>query len=100
VYAHERSNIYGDILNSVHSIIFFGTPHQGSGAATLGTFLTRLSRGLGIHSANVLAELETWSNPLVELTTSFAQLAPKYEITTFFEEQDTHGLRVSGILDL
>jgi len=100
VYAHARSNIYGDILNAVHSIVFFGTPHQGSGAATLGTFLTRLSRGLGIHSANVLTELETWSSPLVELTTSFAQLAPKYEITTFFEEQDTHGVRVSSMLDV
>lgn len=39
-------------------------------------------------------ELETWSLPLVDLTTSFSQLAPDFAITSFFETADTYGVRV------
>lgn len=34
------------------------------------------------------------SIPLVELTTNFSELAPNFAITTFYEEQDTYGVRV------
>jgi hypothetical protein len=42
----------------------------------------------------VTEELQRWSDPLVELTTTFSEIAPNYQITTFFEQQLTHGVMV------
>lgn len=62
--------------------------------ATWTTFLTKLSTGLVIASSKAVQELQTWSTPLVELTTAFSEIAPKFEITTFFEQKKTHGVLV------
>lgn len=43
-------------------------------------------------------ELQRWSDPLVDLATTFSDIAPKFQITTFFEKQLTHGVMVS-VLD-
>lgn len=56
--------------------------------------LSKLTTALRIRSSNVLTELQTWSIPLVDLTTKFSQLAPDFAITTFFETADTYGVRV------
>jgi hypothetical protein len=87
--------MYGDILDSVRSLVFFGTPHQGSDGAVWLKFIGGLSSGLHLWTTTkVVEELKTWSIPLVELTTNFSELAPNFAITTFYEEQDTYGVRV------
>lgn len=94
MHAKARSDQYGDILEATKAIVFFGTPHQGSDTATWMTYLCAISRGLGVKSAKVTHELERWSDPLVELTTNFSELAPRFLISTFFEEQKTNGVLV------
>jgi hypothetical protein len=93
-YAHARTAHYGEILQSTKCIFFFGTPHQGSDAAVWATLLTKLTAALCVRSSNVINRLETWSLPLVNLTTRFSQLAPNFAITAFFETADMHGVRV------
>jgi hypothetical protein len=86
--------LYGDILSSTKAILFFGTPHQGADSAVWAAYLGNLARGLGFRTAEVTQELQRWSNPLVELTTSFSGLAQKFFISTFFQLWDTCGIKV------
>lgn len=93
-HAHERSGQFGDILNSTKAIVFFGTPHQGSDIAGWGSFLGGLGSVIGIRDSNLVRELQTWSSPLLELSTVFADLAPRFQLTSFFEENKTNGVMV------
>ena len=95
VSANNQQLHYGDILNSTRCLVFFGTPHEGVDAAIWAGYLGKLVRGLGIESTGVMQELKRWSNPLVELKTSFAQLAPRFLIRTFFETHSLHNVLVS-----
>jgi hypothetical protein len=74
--------------------VFFGTPHQGADSAVWATYLGKIGRSIGLRSTQVTEELQRWSDPLVELTTTFSEIAPNYQITTFFEQQLTHGVMV------
>lgn len=93
-YAHARSSLFGDILRCTKTIFFFGTPHQGSDSANWVTFFGKLTQGLRLKASEVTTELNTWSNPLVDLTARFSEIAPDIAITTFFETADIHGVRV------
>jgi hypothetical protein len=94
VYAQAKPHLYHDILASVKSIIFFGTPHQGADVAIWAGYLSHISSAIGIKRANVTKELQTWSKPLVELTTMFSEQLPDLLITTFFETRPTYGVIV------
>jgi len=87
--------LYGDIYDSVRSIFFFGTPHQGAEAAIWATYLGHISKAVGIRRANVTKELQTWSVPLTELTVLFSEQIPDLLITSFFETQPVYGVVVS-----
>ena len=76
------------------SIFFFGTPHQGADVAIWAGYLSHISSAVGIRRANVTKELQTWSKPLVELTTLFSEQIPDLFITTFFETQPVYGVIV------
>ncbi|KAF4627331.1 hypothetical protein G7Y89_g10820 [Cudoniella acicularis] len=94
VGANNQQGLYGNILNSTRCLVFFGTPHQGADAAVWATYLGNLAKGLGIRSTEVARELQRWSNPLVELRVSFAQLAPKFLIRTFFETRKVYNVLI------
>jgi len=94
VYAKARQFLYQDIFESVKSIIFFGTPHEGANVAIWATYLGHISKAVGIRHANVTKELQTWSNTLTELTTLFSEQIPDLLITTFFETQPAYGVIV------
>ncbi|TVY81035.1 Protein SERAC1, partial [Lachnellula suecica] len=98
VGANNQQGLYGDILKSTRCLVFFGTPHQGADAAVWGTYLGNLAKGLGIRNAEVTRELQRWSNPLVELRVSFAQLAPRFLIRTFFETKKKYNVLVWTLL--
>ncbi|GKZ81458.1 hypothetical protein AnigIFM56816_005979 [Aspergillus niger] len=85
---------FGDLIESIKSLIFFGTPHQGADIATWVTFLTNVSRAIGIKSSDVLQELQRWSNSLLDLNRLFSQQIADLKVTTFFELEDTYGVRV------
>ncbi|KAI9782759.1 MAG: hypothetical protein M1816_001711 [Peltula sp. TS41687] len=93
-HAHSRTTLFGNILDSTKAILFFGTPHQGADVAAWTGFLDKLTTILGIKSTEVTKELKTWSTPLLELSTEFSELAPRFNLTTFFEQRSYHGVTV------
>ena len=88
-------HLYGELFNSVKSIAFFGTPHQGADAATWSTYLSHVSKAVGIRSTTVTKELQRWSSKLTELTVLFSEQVPELLITTFYETRPTYGVIVS-----
>lgn len=97
-YAHARFSQYHVILDSTKAIVFFGTPHQGSDAATWASFLGSVGKAVRVRNTDVVEELRRWSSPLVELTTTFSELAPKFLTSTYFETKATNGVVVSSNL--
>ncbi|KAK8189294.1 uncharacterized protein BKA78DRAFT_319145 [Phyllosticta capitalensis] len=93
-HAHERYSVFGDILDSTNAIIFFGTPHQGSDLAKWASILNGLGKAFRVRNSAVVEELKRWSNPLNELTTTFSELAERFQITTYFETKPTNGILV------
>ena len=99
-YSNRRGSLFESIRDCTKAIIFFGTPHQGADVADWANYLGKFGRAIGLRSAQVTEELQRWSNPLVELTTTFSGIAHKFEITTFFEKRATHGILVRVLTTL
>jgi hypothetical protein len=97
-HAHARDNQYGDILRSTRSLVFFGTPHQGSDTAVWASYLGVVGKGLGIRDTTVTKDLQRWSKPLLELTRLFAGRATKWPITSFYENEKFYGVVVLILL--
>ena len=86
-----------DVGRSCHAIIFFGTPHRGSGAAELGMVVANVIGALPGGPAmfkGILRSLEPDSEKLVSITTDFNDImeenvpAPdKIQIYSFQEGQ-------------
>ena len=85
-------------MESTKAILFFGTPHQGADVAAWMGVLERLTAILGTRLAEVIKDLQTWSTPLLEFTTGFSELAPKFNIKTFFEQRSDHGVTIKPSL--
>jgi hypothetical protein len=85
---------YSEIIESTKALVFFGTPHQGADVATWSTYLTNVSKAIGIQSSTVLKELKRWSTTLLELNRLFSEQISELMVTTFFELEDTYGVRV------
>jgi hypothetical protein len=94
VYGKMKPTLYSDLISSVRSLVFFGTPHQGADIATWGTFLSHVSTAFRVRSTQALEELGKWSPTLLQLNTLFAEQAADQNVTTFFERQKTYGVMV------
>jgi hypothetical protein len=87
IMAHERESLYNDIKISTKSVIFLGTPHGGSGVASL----TRVLRDIfnictgGSVRADLLQNLETKSADLMELAEQFVERGHQLKIVTVYE---------------
>ena len=92
--------MYGDILRSTQSIVFFGTPHQGSDVAVWAGYLEAIGKPIGARDTVVSKELQRWSKPLVEQTTLFSEIAPNFAITTFYESLPFYGVIVRILIIL
>lgn len=97
-YAHARYGLYGSILDSTKAVVFFGTPHQGADTAVWATFLGNVGKAVRLRNTEVVEELKRWSNPLVDLTRTFSELAPRFSVSTYFEKKTTNGILVSLLL--
>ncbi|KAI0805388.1 ribonuclease-like protein p/mrp subunit [Xylaria sp. FL0064] len=98
VYSASRTGNHINHLRSIYistyGILFFGTPHQGSGAANLATFAQRiidvlLPSKLVDSQAQLLDALKEGSEVLQEITDNFAPLMRDLRIYFFWEQEKT-----------
>ncbi|KAI1751951.1 ribonuclease-like protein p/mrp subunit [Xylaria castorea] len=98
VYSASRTSRHINHLHSIYvstyGILFFGTPHQGSGTANLATFAQRiidvlLPSKLVDTQAQLLDALKEGSEVLQEITDNFAPLMKDLRIYFFWEQEKT-----------
>ncbi|KAI0437710.1 ribonuclease-like protein p/mrp subunit [Xylaria telfairii] len=98
VYSASRTGRHISHLHSIYvstyGILFFGTPHQGSGTANIATFAQRiidvlLPSKLVDTQAQLLDALKEGSEVLQETTDNFAPLMKDLRIYFFWEQEKT-----------
>ncbi|KAJ7290249.1 Alpha/Beta hydrolase protein [Mycena rebaudengoi] len=83
---------YKDVLESIHAVMFFGTPHQGGNGVGTGEFLANLLRAVNLDArSDLIRELNPNSLFLFDLTGDFRQVIENLGtvIYTFFEGKET-----------
>ncbi|KAM0796954.1 hypothetical protein BDR22DRAFT_892704 [Usnea florida] len=85
VWAHREPR-YRAIKDHTLGIVFFGTPHRGSGKANYGKILANVAAGV-MHKpkSKLIDALQSNSDTLMRLTSEFKFEAPNIEIMTFYE---------------
>jgi hypothetical protein len=92
IIANERSQYYGDLLESVYGSMFFGVPHRGSnsGIAYWADFAARLinlgSFGFATNT-RYLQKLQTNSSAFSAISAQFVERAAPLKIRTFYESE-------------
>jgi len=94
VLAHRDDSRYGDLLSSITSIVFFGTPHRGSKLADVGGVVGEAVRMIIDRSVrtDLLTALQSNSPALEELTKSCQDRLSNVDILTFYETEFMAGL--------
>lgn len=85
VWAHREPR-YQSIKDHTLGIVFFGTPHRGSGKANYGKTLANVAAGV-MHKpkSKLIDALQSNSDTLMTLTREFKFDAPNIQIMTFYE---------------
>ena len=85
VWAHREPR-YRSIKDHTLGIVFFGTPHRGSGKASYGKTLANVAAGV-MHKpkSKLIDTLQSNSDTLMRLTSEFKFEAPNIKIITFYE---------------
>lgn len=94
IIAHERSSIYGTVLDSVRALVLFGVPHRGSDLAYWSTFAARLLNTvqLGLRTNTSFVEALTRnSQTFTDISQSFIERAAPLKIRTFYETEKLYG---------
>jgi hypothetical protein len=90
IVAHERSKVYGPLLQKVQASVFFGVPHRGSDTAYWATFAATLLKygqlGLGTNATYVTA-LQRRSQTFADISQQFIERAANLNIRTFYETE-------------
>jgi hypothetical protein len=87
IIAHERSNVYGELLKSVCGVMFFGVPHRGSDLAYWGDIAVRICKMMFLKAnANFIAPLRRKSATFADISQQFIERGqPPLQIYTFYE---------------
>ena len=98
VWAHREPR-YQSIKDHTLGIVFFGTPHRGSGKANYGKTLANVAAGV-MHKpkSKLIDALQSNSETLMRLTSEFKFEAPNIKIMTFYETK-TMGM-FSGLVSM
>ncbi|RDW56552.1 hypothetical protein BP6252_14102 [Coleophoma cylindrospora] len=90
ILAHERSNLYGELLSSIKATMFFGTPHRGSDAAYWATYAAKifkiLQAGRGTNTSFVSA-LQKNSPEFANISQQWIERALQLIIRTFYKTE-------------
>ena len=85
VIAHAEAE-YDSIKDNTKGVFFFATPHRGSDFANYGKVLaTAATRISNSPAPKLLDALKSNSTALSDLTTEFANLHRRFQISTFYE---------------
>ncbi|KAH6880373.1 hypothetical protein B0T10DRAFT_392290, partial [Thelonectria olida] len=90
VIANEQLPFYSHLLSKVHSVVFMGTPHRGTGVAFWGDFLARASfaADLGLMgNPRLLSDLRKNSPILADISQQFVHRGKDLHIRTFYERE-------------
>lgn len=97
IVAQERSRIYGELLDSIHSVIFFGTPHRGSDLAWWADFTANLLRALELGrgtNTNYIEALKRNSKEFSLISQQWVERSQNIEIRTYYETERLLGFLV------
>ena len=99
VMANERKKMYGSIVSSTKGVAFFGTPHRGSGAASLMT--TCLNIASIVHRnirSDLVEHLERTAEELADIGSSSPELLESLSIISAYETRALDLFRPAGII--
>jgi hypothetical protein len=98
ILAYERSGLYGDLLDCVKAVVFFGVPHRGADLAYWATFtsmiLQTMQLGFGTNP-NFVTDLQRNSRTFADISKQFIERGDKLRIRTFYETEKIYGQLVS-----
>ena len=103
VFAHEDEATYGALLKSVTGVIFLGTPHRGSNAATLGTVVGGIVNTFvpGFPTKTVRTDLLDYlkegSRQLHDLATSARNRLANLTVISFYESEAQYPMSLVSI---
>ena len=91
VWAHREPR-YKAIKDHTLGIVFFGTPHRGSGKANYGKILANVAAGV-MHKpkSKLIDAIQSNSDTLIKLTSEFRFEAAEIKIVTFYETKPMRG---------
>lgn len=86
--AHGNKRYRTTLLKCVYGVLFFGTPHRGSGLAHWGTMLSSILKAAALGSSTnsqLTKDLERKSKVLENISSSFIDLGKDLKIFSFHE---------------
>jgi hypothetical protein len=90
--------LFHDIQKNTTGIVFLGTPHRGSGAATLGQIAASIANvatpGLQFFNRKMLRDLEKDNDNLFQTSNRFSNICAHMTIRSFYETVPMYGSRV------
>ncbi len=102
ILARNESGLYPEFSTSVSGVLFLGTPHQGSSAATYASiflqianaFLTgsQVSRLTGPIRTELLRGLEANETELLHIAQDFRTHTSTIRVASFIEQKSMQGL--------
>ncbi|KAH7109021.1 hypothetical protein EDB81DRAFT_954385 [Dactylonectria macrodidyma] len=90
VRAHEQDRYYAQLLESIHGVVFFATPHRGSDLAFWGSIAARVAQAASFgFSANskLSKDLKVDSVLLKHISDSFVYRGGNLNIRSFYETE-------------
>ncbi|KAK7418752.1 hypothetical protein QQX98_003770 [Neonectria punicea] len=100
VSASQHGSRYSDIAESTAGVVFLGTPHRGSAAATWGAVIASLAPSQLALEKRILEDLEKQSSTLVDRLHNFSQwlFVESVPVVCFFESLVTDYSARMGLL--
>ena len=94
IIAHERSSVYGTLLESIKAIVFFGVPHHPSdfayGSTLAANLLQTIQLDLRTNKSFVKAFRRNFQT-FADVSKSFIERAAPLKIRTFYETEKLNG---------
>ncbi|KAL2063622.1 hypothetical protein VTL71DRAFT_5427 [Oculimacula yallundae] len=95
--ANERKNFYGSILSSTCGIAFFGTPHRGSGGASLSKICLDIAHAVYSEvRSDLVANLKHTAEELADIGYAIPSLLQGLSIISAYETKPLAIFKVAG----